>query len=138
MWKECIKKEYSGKSIASYLYVLCTTFYFIVPSALFAQNFFPCKGPDCTFENLVTVAQEVANWIIKLGLMLSPLIFAYAGFLYLTSGANPGQRTKASGIFKNVAIGLVIMMCAWLFVSLILNALLDPTVLGNLPWAKTN
>jgi hypothetical protein len=85
----------------------------------------------CTFSDLVELAQAVANKIVQVGLILSPLIFAYAGWLLLTSGANPGKRKDAQKIFLNVVIGLAIMLSAWLVVKLVLTALVNPSIYNN-------
>jgi hypothetical protein len=53
--------------------------------------------------------------------------FSYAGFLYLTSQGNPGQISKAHGIFKTTAIGFLIVLSAWLIVYAITGSLLNPT-----------
>ncbi len=94
-------------------------------SSYVKQAMFPCDGPECTFQNLVTAAQEFSAKLVQIGLIVAPLIFAYAGYLYIMSGleGNAGKRKTATGIFKNVAIGIIIMMLAWVLVNTILNAL---------------
>src|SRR5204863_7140878 len=112
---------------------------------------FPCSGTDisqadmsnghpCTFGDLVMVAQTIAKRIVQTGLILAPLVFAYAGFLLLTSQDNPSKRIKARKVFINVAIGLVIMMIAWVIVNLVLTSLLCPRVFNSpgFPWLNPN
>jgi len=96
-----------------------------------------CDGPDCTFNSVVAMAQEIATAIVKVGLFVAPLIFAYAGYLLVASGSNPGNRAKAAGIFKNVVIGLFTMLAAWVIVNLVLTALVSQSVRDSLPWAQT-
>ena len=117
------------KKIFLFLFVLTLFVPAIVP--VFAQSgtftptaLVPCDGPDCNFGSLVLLAKGVAAKIFILGLALAPIIFAYAGFLMVTSQDSPAKRATAKKIFWNVAIGLVVMMCAWVFVNLILTALL--------------
>ena len=118
---------------------------FLAPVVVSAQNdLFPCSGAngitntsgatnnrECTFNDVIELAQAIANKVVLFGLLLSPFIFAWAGWLYLTSGNNPGNRKKANGIFVNVLIGLAIMLGAWLVVKLVLTALVSSNITGN-------
>ena len=117
--------KYLYKKIFLFLFVL--TIFIPVISPVFAAStnpLIPCDGPDCNFGSLILLAKGVASKLFILGLALAPIIFAYAGFLMLTSQDSPAKRTTAKKIFWNVALGLVVMMCAWVFVNLILTALL--------------
>ena len=112
------------------------TFVFVPVVPVFAQEGLlkpVCDGPKCTFQDLVTTAQQVASVVVKVGLIIAPLIFAYAGYLYLMSGfeGNVGNRKKATGIFKNVVIGLIIMMVAWALVNTVLSALVCGVTNGD-------
>ena len=48
-------------------------------------------------------------------------MFAYAGFLMIFSGGESGKRTKAKGIFWNVALGLILAAASWLIIHTILG-----------------
>ena len=61
--------------------------------------------------------------MVFIAVPLAAIAFAWAGFLYLSARGNPGQISKAHGIFLNVAIGLGIVLIAWLAVDQILKAL---------------
>ncbi len=122
---------------------LFSVFYFLSPSLILAQTvdtgIVPNCGAtsadgkikECTFEDFVHLAQNVAAKIVVIGLVLSPIIFAYAGYLYLTSGGDVGKRKTANKIFWNVAIGIFIMLLAWLIVNLIMTALVCGNVSGG-------
>ncbi len=106
-----------------------------LPTLVFAQSgipkqIVPCNGTDCTCSHIVTLIQNIINTGIVLVVILSALLFAYAGFLYLTNEA-VGMQQQAKSIFKNVALGLVIMLSAWLIVDTLMK-----TVLGGSfgPW----
>src|SRR5689334_14472906 len=91
----------------------------VFPMLVFAQGtrlptqIVPCKGVDCTVCDIATLAQNVINTGVFIFIFLSALMFAYAGFLYLTNEAI-GQQQAAKSIFKNVTIGLVLLLAAWL------------------------
>ncbi len=78
----------------------------------------------CNFPAFIKLIQNVMNFLIfDLALPLAALIFAYAGFLYLTSGANEHNRSKAKGIFWKVLVGFIIALSAWLIVKAVMMGL---------------
>jgi hypothetical protein len=99
----------------------------VLPVVVSAQAPFKvCEGPDCDFNHLVLLVQRVINFLIfTLAFPISALMFAYAGILMLTAGGKEGQIKKAKSVFMGVAIGLVLMLAAWLIVYTITNILID-------------
>lgn len=91
----------------------------------------PCSGTDndpCTFNKLMTLINKVISFLIfTLALPLAAIAFAYAGFLFLTSGGNTENRSKAKGIFTTVFLGLIAAMAAWLIMYTIISSLGVPT-----------
>lgn len=102
---------------------------FAFPFFVFGQNaglpkqIVPCTGVNCTVCDLATLAQNIINTGIFVFVFFSAMMFAYAGFLYLTNEAIGGQN-EARSIFKNVAIGLVVLLSAWLLVDTLMKAVL--------------
>lgn len=81
------------------------------------------KNP-CNFNYLMTLVNNVIHFILFY--MVVPIVvimFVYAGVLLVTSGGEPGARTKAKGIFFNAVIGLVIALAAFIIVKTILITL---------------
>lgn len=103
---------------------------------LFATPFFassaglvPCGGsgePPCSFSLLIELIQRIINFLLIIAAPIASILFAYAGFLYLTAGEESGKISKAHDVFLNVLIGIVIALAAWLVVNTINNALLKP------------
>jgi len=81
--------------------------------------------------SLAQLAQNVLNAAIYLAVVLSAVLFAWAGFLYLTNVANSGQHERAVTVFTNVAIGLVIIVAGWLVVDILMRTFVGASVL---PW----
>ncbi|MDB5189189.1 MAG: hypothetical protein JWL82_146, partial [Parcubacteria group bacterium] len=54
------------------------------------------------------------------------LVIAYAGATFMLSPTNPESRTKARSMLINVAVGLVILLAAWLVVDFIMKTLYNP------------
>lgn len=109
----------------------------LLPYAVFAQQpgglpkqIVPCNGIDCKCEHLVTLAQNVINGGIFLAIFLSAILFAYAGWLYISDQAI-GQKAKAKKLFTNVAIGLIVIMAAWLVVDTLVSSLLKDNIVWN-------
>jgi hypothetical protein len=105
------------------------TFSGIVPNCGSALD----PNGECNFNSVVDTARTVANEIFIIGMALAPIILAYVGYLLVTSGDKPDKRSQAKKIAWNVVIGIVIMMLAWLFVTLILNGLLNKKTLDTIP-----
>ena len=114
----------------------------IVPSLVFGAilpTIVPCDGTninggkECTVCDIATVAQNVLNTGIYVAVFLSAILFAWAGWLYLTNVANPGQIDRAKTIFGNVLIGLLIILAAWIVIDTLMRTLVNPDAqLG--PW----
>lgn len=89
----------------------------------------PCQGTaedPCTFSDFIELIQNFINWLIFIAVPLSAVIFTFAGLKYITAAGDPGKIKSAHGIFKNVAIGLLFVLGAWLIVYTITSTLLDP------------
>jgi len=97
-----------------------------------AAGLVKCKDPNgiCTFGDIMPTISGIINWVIIIAVSISAIMFAYAGFLYMTAQGDLGQMKKGRDIFKNVVIGFVIMLSAWLIVTLVLNTLINE---GNIP-----
>ena len=90
-----------------------------------ATGLIPCDT-DCDYEDLVTLAQNVIEFLIfQIAAPLGTIMFAYAGFLYVTNGGNESRVQEAHQIFLYVFWGLVVCLTAWLLVNLIVSFLLD-------------
>lgn len=121
------------------------------PQISFAEGLVPCGGyeyddtgalmgeePPCNFGYIIVLAQNVIEFLIfKLAAPLAALVIAWAGFLYVTSAANPGQREKAKKILTNVVLGFVIALAAWLIVKTLLSSLgVESDYLADPPEAR--
>lgn len=101
----------------------------VAPSILFAQNrglpdkIVPCNGVDCTCEHLIQLAQNLINTGIFIAVFLCAMLFAYAGWQYMTQ-ETIGGHNHAKDMFVNVAIGLIIILAAWLVVDTLMRSLL--------------
>lgn len=99
-----------------------------------AEPIVPCGGAgqsSCDWKGLIQLASNILDVIIYFAVFLAVIFFAYAGFKYLTAGANVGAIKSAHQIFRNVFLGLVLTLSAWLIVELILTSLTEDFSLNN-------
>ena len=91
------------------------------------QSLIVCDGvtDECTFDDLITLAQAVITDLILISTLLAVIAFAYTGFLLLTSGGNESAKTRAKEVFRKVFIGYMWILGAWLLVYTI-TSLLEP------------
>jgi len=82
-----------------------------------------CDGPNCHFEDLITLVDSVLDYILAISASIAAIMFSYAGFLYLTAQGETGKRTKANQVFVNVGKGLFFVVAAWLIVKAVLLGL---------------
>jgi hypothetical protein len=74
------------------------------------------KAQECTFSDLLILGQNIIKYLIFISIPIAAIAFAWAGFLYLTSGGETGKISKAKGIFWNVMLGFIFILTAWLLV----------------------
>jgi len=85
-----------------------------------------CDGSDsnpCDFNAFVDLINRIINWIISIAGVIFTISLIWGGYLYMTSGENPGNKDKAKGILWNTLKGFVIILVSWLIVYTILNTL---------------
>ena len=89
------------------------------------------KGGCHSICDLATLAQNVMNVGIFVAVFLSAILFAWAGWKYVTAQGNSGQAGAAKKLFFNVMIGFVIILVAWIFVDVLMRSLT-----GNSNWSS--
>ncbi|MBX4192345.1 pilin [Candidatus Parcubacteria bacterium] len=83
----------------------------------------PCTGINCNLCAAGRLIQNIINFMIGISIPLAALLFAWAGALYWSSGASPGNKDRAKHIFTDAIIGFVIAIAAFLIVQTILKVL---------------
>lgn len=94
------------------------------PLLVFGQEgLVPCDGPECDFGHLMELIQDILNFLIAIAIPIAAVMFAYAGWLYLSGGGNQEKIKQAHKIFGSVVIGIVLVLTAWLIVNTLLSVL---------------
>lgn len=123
---------------------LGASLYVVVPMLALAQGLpkqiVPCAGalpsgtlPACTPCHIAELAQNIINTGIFFTVFLAAILFAYAGFLYVTGEAF-GKVQKAKSLLLNVVIGLIVILSAWLIVDIIMKTFMGSNAGGFGPW----
>lgn len=92
-----------------------------------------CNDGQCGFNDIVGLVNSLVSFAFYISVPIAALLFAYAGFLFLTAGPNAGQADRAKRIFTNVAVGFTIMLSAYLIVYTVANAIIKDGFLNSLP-----
>ena len=75
---------------------------------------------------IIEIVQHVINIGIALAIIGVVLVIAYAGFIFMTSAANPEARNRGKTLITNALVGLLVMLAAWLVVDFIMKAIYNP------------
>jgi|SRR3990167_10165207 len=96
------------------------------------QSLIVCDGvgtndlPKCDFGSLIKLLNVLIQDLVVISTLLAGCVFAYAGFILLTSGGNPSAKDKAKTIFLKVMKGYLWILAAWIVVYTITSTLLAP------------
>jgi len=123
-----MKNKINRNKILSHIVVFSI---FILPVYVFAQGgnsgrgggLVPCDGINCTYENFIQLIVNVVGFLIQVGIAFSAIIFAWAGWLYMTSGGDESKISQAHELFVKVLWGFLFALGAFLIVQLIASSL---------------
>lgn len=78
----------------------------------------------CNFDYFMLLVNNMITFLLfYLATPLAAIAFCYAGALLLFSGGNSEKMTKAKHIIKNVLIGYLLALAAWLIIKTIFSTL---------------
>lgn len=108
------------------------------PAVAGAVNFFGPIVPPCTESglgagfcqwcNLAQLASRLLRAFVVLAAMGAAVMFAYAGFLYVSASTSSGNIQSAKSVFSNVFIGLILVIAAWLIVDIALRTFMGQSL----------
>ncbi|RJQ34699.1 hypothetical protein C4568_02125 [Candidatus Parcubacteria bacterium] len=97
-----------------------------------------CAGPDaatkCNLCQLTQLARNLLNFAIFLAIVISAVLFAWAGMRYMTAQGDPGTIKVARQTLLNVFLGLLLILCAWLVINTLMGFMVKTDFKGLLPW----
>lgn len=100
------------------------TILILLPISIVSAGIVPdCDGSTCNFDYFLLLIKNVVNFAVTIGIALSALVFAWAGWLYMSSGGDEGKIKEAHEIFIKVLWGFLFALGAYLIVQLIATSL---------------
>jgi hypothetical protein len=119
-----------------------------VPFIASASIGIPCGRGEamCSFNDIfVLLNNAIRFFLVYLLLPFIILLIVYSGFLFMFSGANEEMRTKGKKIFKNIIIGLLLILGSWFIIYTLFKAFGYDTSRGKaglsdstINWGTTN
>ena len=92
-----------------------------------------CQVCACGWGGFFQIIQNLLSLGVTLSVFFAVLLFAYAGFLFVTNPANSHNIESAKATITNAIIGLIVVLGAWMIVNTIMNALYN----GSFgPWSS--
>ena len=114
-----------NKKLAYILSLVLLTVLIVPVLSFAATGLVPCDGviDECKFDDFVEMINGIINWIISIAGVIFTISAIYGGYLYMTSGENPGNKAKAKSMLWSTLIGFVIILAAWVIVYTIVHYL---------------
>jgi hypothetical protein len=104
------------KHLLIFSLILVATLLLVVPAH--AQSL-DIENPISGTSDFGDVIDLIADNLVTIAIPIGVLMYLWAGVLYITAGANPGNISKAKSIMLYTTIGLVIIFIGSGFVTLI-------------------
>ncbi|TSC82917.1 MAG: hypothetical protein G01um101419_437 [Parcubacteria group bacterium Gr01-1014_19] len=91
----------------------------IIPAVSLALG----EGPAT--QRFLDIVGNIKNLAVGFLIAISTLFIIYAGFLYVTSAANPNNITQAKDIITYAIIGIVVALLSQVIVGVVTSVLTD-------------
>ena len=104
---------------------LLSFFYLFLPIFSFSAGLVPCGGPGedpCSLCHLFVLLNNIFQFIIvEIVPLIAVVLIVIGGLLFLLRAEDPNMVNKAKSIFQSIAVGLVLILSAWLIVGFFLT-----------------
>lgn len=74
-------------------------------------------------QSFKEIIDTLINFVTIVGVAIAPIFILYAGFLFMTSGGDPGKLKTAKNILIYVVVGLMILFLAKGLIAVLQNAI---------------
>lgn len=112
--------------------IFANLFVLALPIAAFAKGpggdlGIPCDGVNCTLQDVFTLINNIITFAItKLFFPIFILAVLYVGWSYLSAGGDKKKVANVKSMAMHMALGVLLILCAWLIVKTALNVLVKP------------
>lgn len=131
--RSMIRKIYYHLALAPLSSLLIFALLIFSNTALAAKgSLIPCSGVDCTLCDLFTLAKNVINFLLEIGLVLAGAFFAWGAFDIMTAGGSENKVKQGRERMTIAITGVAIGLTAWLIIGLALQVFTGSP--SKLPW----
>lgn len=79
---------------------------------------------NCGFDDVLRTINNLITFLITvLFVPIVVIMFMYAGFRYLMAQGDPKKLVDLKSLIKHIALGMILILSAWLIVKVILTVL---------------
>jgi hypothetical protein len=87
----------------------------------FFTNLFGCTAGATGSSNVLCILRAVLMFILSIAFIVAVIFLVIGGFRYITSQGNEEGIEKAKGTITNAIIGIVVIVLAWIILTIVLN-----------------
>ena len=80
----------------------------------------------CDFTEAAIMVNRILNWFIGLSVTIAAITFSIAGGNILLHPDDPGKLKEGKEMLNKTAVGLLIILGAWLVVHTLVSAVINP------------
>jgi amino acid transporter len=103
--------------------------FLFLPAKIFAAELYNPLDPSGTGDvTITTIIGRLISAILGVTGSIALLMFVYGGFLWLISGGEAEKVKKGKEVMKWAVLGLVVIVGAYMIVSMIVTALESGTI----------
>lgn len=104
---------------------LFSAFVLVVPVFTWAAVGIPCDGPNCTFDDVIKLANNVIHFLmVDVAVPLAAIGFMFSGAKLVLNQDKEGAWSEAKEGFGNIGKGFLLMLGAYILIKTILFAFL--------------
>ena len=131
--------NYFYKLVLLFVVIVGGVSLFVLP-VFAADGLVPCSGPNCTVCSFLQLISNVIMFIVRdITAPLAGLLFLIGGIMMVSAGGSEARLKKGKEIFKNTAIGVLIILASWAIVNTLITTF-GSNVAGFVPgnWWQVN
>lgn len=99
---------------------------FIIPLVSSAEVGMPCEGPDCTFDDIIILINNIVKFLVfSVAVPLAAIGFMFMGAKLVLMQNKEAEMTKAKEGLWNIVIGFGIMLASYVVIKTALFAFLS-------------
>ena len=130
-------KKYHKETLIP-LFAFCYSLFAALP--VYAALVPDCRGASCAPCNLLQLISNISFFIVRdVTAPLAGLLFLIGGIMMVSAGGSEERFKKGKEMFKNTAIGVLIILASWAVVNTLITTL-GSSVEGFVPgtWWQVN